>query len=97
MNKWNISEAKTKFTKLLASCEHDPQIICNRHKPVGVVINIKYFEELMKLKTASDRPTIAQMISEMKSINELEPEDIEFPGRVNRTTPFENAANEMDL
>ena len=98
MDKWKISEAKAQFTKLLTFSKNAPQIICNRDKPVSVVMNIKLFEELIKLRDASvHRPTIAEMLSEMESIKKLEPGGITIPKRMNRTNPFEESTDEMDL
>ena len=97
MKKWKISEAKAKFTDLLISCKKDPQIICNRENPVSAVINIALFEELMKLRKSQQRPTIAQLLSELEAINESEPLEIEVPPRQNRPNPFEGSTDEMAL
>ena len=58
MERWKISEAKAKLTALLTSCIKEPQIICNREKPVAAVINVKLFEELMQIKKEKKRPVI---------------------------------------
>lgn len=97
MHKWKISEAKAKITALLKFCEKEPQIICNREKPVGAVINMDLFEELMEYRKQKEIPTITQLLSELKSIKETEPSELEIPSRKNRPTPFEASKNEMAL
>lgn len=97
IQKWKISEAKTKFTELLKLCKQDPQIICNRERPVGAVININLFEELMELRKKHQKPTISQLLAELEAIKKAKPLDIEIPARQNRPTPFEENTDEMAL
>lgn len=89
MKKWKISEAKGQITQLLAACEAEPQMICNRDVPVGVVIKPQLFEQLMSLKNSAEIPTIKQLLAELEVIKKQEPEEIEIPPRTNRTTPLE--------
>ena len=97
MNKWNISEAKSRFTQVVVSSRHTPQIICKRDKPVSAIINIDLFNEFMALKENKNRPTIAQLLDELKVIRNAEQIDIEIPARHDRSNPFEETPDEMDL
>lgn len=97
MQKWKISEAKSKFTELLKLCKQNPQIICNRDRPVGAVINTNLFEELMALRKKHQKPTIAQLLTELEIIKKAKPLEIEIPARQNRQTPFEENTDEMAL
>jgi len=97
MERWKISEAKAKLTALLTSCIKEPQIICNREKPVAAVINLKLFEELMQIKKEERRPSIAKLIEELRSIQEIETGEIVISDRKNRSNPMETAKNEMAL
>ncbi len=97
MEKWKISEAKAKLTALLTSCIKEPQIICNREKPVAVVINIKLFEELMQIKKKERKPSMAELLEELRSIREIETVEIEIPERKDRANPMETTENEMAL
>lgn len=97
IKKWKISEAKAKFTELLKLCKQDPQIICNRDRPIGAVINTNLFEELMELREKNQNPTISQLIEELEAIKKAKPLEIEIPARQNRPTPFEENTDEMAL
>ncbi len=97
MEKWKISEAKAKLTALLTSCIKEPQIICNREKPVAVVINVKLFEELMQIKKKERKPSMAELLEELRSIREIETVEIEIPERKDRANPMETTENEMAL
>ena len=97
MNEWNISQAKSKFTQMVISSEEAPQIICNRGKPVGAMIHIDLFNELMALREKERKPTIAEMLEELKIIRESEPVEIDIPERRDRPNPFEETADEMAL
>ncbi len=97
MDRWKISEAKAKLTALLTSCIKEPQIICNREKPVAAVINVKLFEELMQIKKEKKRPSIAELLDELRSIREIETAEIVISDRKDRSNPMETAKNEMAL
>ncbi len=97
MNSWKISEAKARIAVLLQSCETEPQIICNRDKPVGAVINMDLFEELMEYRKQKETPTVMQLLRELDTIKEAEQSELKIPSRTNRPTPFEESANEMAL
>lgn len=97
MNRWKISEAKAKIAVLLRSCKKEPQIICNREKPVGALINMDLFEELMKYRKQKETPTIAELLTELELIKEVEVTELEIPARTNRPTPFEESADEMAM
>nr|MBC8362733.1 type II toxin-antitoxin system prevent-host-death family antitoxin [Candidatus Desulfatibia profunda] len=97
MRQWKISEAKARFTEVLSSCKTEPQIICNRQNPVGAVISVRLFEELMKLRNEQQKPTVAQLLSELESIKISEPSEIEIPPRKDRPNLFDRSADEMAL
>ncbi len=97
MDQWNISAAKAQFTRVISSSEKEPQIICNRGKPVSAVVHIDLFRELMTLSRKAGKPTIAQLLDELKTISESEPIDIQIPDRQNRQNPFEDEIDEMAL
>jgi prevent-host-death family protein len=97
MNKWKISEAKAKFTQLIVSSNQSPQIICNREKPISVVMDIRLFEELMALKQKQDKPTIAELLAKLHLINESERVDLEIPSRKDRPQALEEISDEMAL
>jgi len=97
MRKWKISEAKAKFTEMLSACESVPQIICKRDKAVGVLIPIRFFEELMELKKKHEKPSMADLIEELQTIMESETAEMEIPSRQDRTNPFEEHSDELAL
>ncbi|MFP4308071.1 MAG: type II toxin-antitoxin system Phd/YefM family antitoxin [Desulfococcaceae bacterium] len=97
MNEWSISQAKENFSRIIASSEESPQIIRRRGKPVSAVIPIQLFNELMSLRDKTPRPTIAELLEELKGIQESDPVDLEVPERWDRPNPFEDEADEMDL
>lgn len=95
MRKWKVSEAKAKLSALLSSCGKEPQLICNREKPVAAVLNIKLFNEFVKLKETQNEPTISDLLEELRSIQRIEIQDLEIPVRRNRINTFESESNEL--
>ncbi len=97
MNQWNISEAKAKFAQVVLSSGETPQIICNRGKPISAMIRIDLFHELMALRRKSEKPTVAELLDELKDIRRFETVDIEIPLRRDRPNPIEDPSDEMAL
>ena len=97
MDRWNIAEAKAKFTQVVDSSRDSPQIICKRNKPVSAIVHIDLFSKLMRLGENEKKPTIAQLLDELKDIRQTEDIDIEIPERRDRPNPFEETPDEMAL
>jgi len=93
MERWKISEAKAKFTALLGSCQKGPQIICNRERPVAVVIDVKLFDEVLELGKAQQKPSIAELLEELQSIQQSETSEIEIPLRQDRPNPIQDVSD----
>jgi len=86
--KWKISEAKAKFSELVAKGQTEPQIIVNRERPVAVLIDVQRFRRFEKLWQENERPKVRDFLREIREINEEE-EDLKIPPRVNReNTPM---------
>lgn len=97
MKDWSISQAKAKFTKVIVSSEESPQIICNRGKPVSAVIHIELFKELLALKDKQRKPTVSELLADLKVLQKTDPVEIDIPERRDRPNPLEDTSNEMDL
>jgi len=81
MKTWTSNEAKTRLDEILDFCVLEPQIISKKDKPFGVVVNIAFFDDLMKLR---EKPTIAELLEELREIKKIETDDIEIPERMDR-------------
>ncbi len=81
MKTWTSDEAKTRLDEILEFCILEPQIISKKDKPLGVIVNIAFFEDMMKL---GEKPTIAELLEELREIKKIETDDIEIPERMDR-------------
>jgi len=81
MKTWTSDEAKTRLDEILEFCILEPQIISKKDKPLGVIVNIAFFEDMMKL---GEKPTIAELLEELSEIKKIESDDIEIPERMDR-------------
>ena len=81
--KWKISEAKARFSELVAEGKIEPQVIMNRERPVAVLMEFKAFEELQSLHHERKRPKVGDLLEELREIN-LEEEDLMIISRMNR-------------
>ena len=46
---WKIANAKSQFSELISQAEKEPQVVCNREKPVAVVLNFDEYNRLRDL------------------------------------------------
>lgn len=81
MKTWTSEEAKTRLDEILDFCVLEPQIISKKDKPLGVIIHIALFEDMMKL---GEKPTIAELLEELSEIKKIETDEIEIPERTDR-------------
>ncbi len=95
MKTWTIHDAQSRFTDMLQSSSKEPQIICDRDKAVGVLVNITFFQEFVDRKKRSYRPTIEELLDELDEIMTEAPIDIEIPERQDRPNSLFEAADEI--
>ncbi|MDM8524955.1 type II toxin-antitoxin system Phd/YefM family antitoxin [Desulfococcaceae bacterium HSG8] len=82
MKTWTSDEAGTRLDEILDFCIQEPQLISKKNRPSGVIINIAFFEELMRFW---QKPTIADLLDELGEIKMHETDDIEIPERTDRS------------
>ena len=87
MKEWKIAEAKAKLSEMVASSIEEPQLLYNRKKPVAAVISMQEYEEFLAYKKAQKKPTMAEMLEELRKINQIEEDFGELPPRTNRPMP----------
>ena len=95
MKTWTIYDAKDRFTEVVQSCSEEPQIVYDHGQPVGVMIGVTLFNELIELQHRQPRPTIAELLDELTDIMEHEPVEIEIPDRQDRSHPLIEATDEV--
>ncbi|MFU8848924.1 MAG: hypothetical protein ACNA77_09455 [Opitutales bacterium] len=39
MKDWKVSEAKARLSEVVGRCAEEPQVLCNRKKPVAALID----------------------------------------------------------
>jgi len=59
MRTWTVTDVKDRFAEIMRACLQEPQIVYDQNKPVSVVVDIDFFNQLMNLRARQARPTIA--------------------------------------
>lgn len=88
MQKWELKAAGTDLRRVLEASSVSPQLICEDGKPLGVVIDVLLYEELMSLRSSEKRPTIAELLEELAAIQSKNPVELEISPRKDRYNPF---------
>jgi prevent-host-death family protein len=63
---WNIAQAKQQFSEVVRLSAQEPQVICNRDKPVAVLINADEFEAFQQWRAGQHEPTLAAQFAESR-------------------------------
>jgi prevent-host-death family protein len=92
MKTWRISEAKAQFSAVLRDAAEKPQIICRRGRPEAAVLDIATYRDLSRNRDDRDRPTVSQLLAELRDIQNREGAIIEVPEQVDRKNPFDEEA-----
>ncbi len=85
MNEWKISEAKARFSEMVARVREAPQIIFHRNRPVAAVVRVEDLDVLRACREESERPSLRELLEEVQGIRDEG--DLEIPPRRNRVMP----------
>lgn len=88
MAAWKIAEAKARFSAVVRASQSEPQVICNRGRPVSALVSIDIYDELVAARREAARPTVAELLDELAEIRRAEPVDVEVPARADRPNPL---------
>ena len=83
MNKWKISGAKAKLSKVIELGHKEPQMIVNRDNPVAVLMGIEDFNKFEEFQQKTSKPSVQELLSELQEINRNE-DDLDLPLRTDR-------------
>ena len=95
MKTWTLREAQNQFIDLVESCSQEPQILFTHGQPVAAVVNIEIFNEFWSFFQTRERPTIAELIRELRDIQQEEDIELELPERQDRPNPLLEMSNEV--
>ncbi|MDZ7289588.1 MAG: type II toxin-antitoxin system Phd/YefM family antitoxin [candidate division KSB1 bacterium] len=84
MGTWTVTDVKDRFAEIIRASLQEPQIVYEQNKPVSVVVDVNFFNQLMDLRARQARPTIAELLDELREIHQSEPVEIEVPTRQDR-------------
>jgi PHD/YefM family antitoxin component YafN of YafNO toxin-antitoxin module len=84
MRTWTVTDVKDRFAEIMRASLQEPQIVYEQNKPVSVVVEVNFFNQLMNLRARQPRLTIAELLEELREIHKSEPVEIEAPTRQDR-------------
>jgi prevent-host-death family protein len=85
MKTWTINDAQSHFIEVLESSTQEPQIIAADGEPVAALVDIGLFKELIAFQ---QRPTIAELLAELREIQAEDPIELDLPARQDRPNPL---------
>jgi len=88
IEKWEIDDAQKDLKKVIDASSQTPQLIYEHGKPLGAIIDILLFRELMTLRKRQSVPSIAELLDELSKIQIDDPIDLEITPREDRDNPL---------
>lgn len=86
--RWKVAEAKQRFSELLRKAEKEPQLIYNRDRLVGAVIDPETLEAIRTWSAKHQRIPLAKALEELRQLASKENYKFEFPSREDRPNPI---------
>jgi prevent-host-death family protein len=82
--RWKVSEAKQRFSDVVKSAAHEPQLIFNRNRLVAAIVDGETLKAFEDWRTAQERVTLADRFDELRVLIEKEDYDLAIPERRDR-------------
>ena len=95
MKTWTLSEAQSHFADVVESCSSEPQILATHGRPVAALVDFGLFSEFLHFREARERPTIKELLADLRQIQTQEPVEIEPPDRQDRPNPILEMSDEL--
>lgn len=95
MKTWTLSEAQSHFTDVVESCSREPQILATHGQPVAALVDFGLFNEFLHFRETRERPTIKELLAELRRIQMQEPVEIELPERQDRPNSLLEMSDEL--
>ena len=92
-----MSDAKDRLPEIFRLCLKEPQIVYDQNQPIGVIVDVKYFNEFMNSHDSLHRPTITELLDELREIHKLESVEIDVPPRQDRPNILIEDEDELSL
>lgn len=85
---WSVAEAKQRLSALLRDSAREPQRIYNRSRLVAVVVDPQSFDKFAAWRKQQEAGSIAEALSELRSICAETGYRLRVPRRRNRRNAF---------
>lgn len=90
--KWNVAEAKEKFSQMIREAADNPQFIFSRDRLVAAVVSPEAFREFQSWQEGE---SLAEAFIELRTLCAEESYILEVPQRVDRANDFANALDDV--
>ncbi|PWU19122.1 MAG: prevent-host-death protein [Candidatus Rokuibacteriota bacterium] len=84
--RWNIGEAKQRFSEVVRRAANEPQLICNRERVVAAVVNADAAANLESIRARASQRSLADAFQECRELLARERYTLKVPTRRNRRT-----------
>ncbi len=91
---WNIAEAKQRLSEVVRAAREEPQLICNRGRPVAALLDIDEFERFRVWRDSGPRTgSLADAFVEVRAVMVDEGYELWIPPRSDRDSGFDLAGD----
>jgi hypothetical protein len=97
MKTWTLTDAQKQLIDIVEASSQEPQILATHGHPIAAVIDFTLFNELIVFQQTQQRPTIAELIEELREIQQQESIELEIPDRQDRPNSLVEMSDELCL
>ena len=85
MKTWTLDDVQVHFIEILQSSSQEPQVIADRGRPIAALVDFELFNEFLAYR---QRPTLADLLTELGEIQAASPVELDLPDRRDRPNPL---------
>jgi prevent-host-death family protein len=93
--RWNIAEAKQKFSDVVRQSAEEPQLIYNRERPVAAIVDAETFLAFQAWREREAHRSLGQAFAEFRRLCGEEGAELKIPPRSDRPNLFASELDEL--
>jgi len=86
--RWNVADAKQRFSEVVRSVKDEPQLIFNRDRLVAAVVDAESWQAFQAWQTRQRQVSLAEAFDELRHMAAEESYELEVPERLDRANDF---------
>ena len=93
--RWKVSEAKQRFSDVVKSAAHEPQLIFNRDRLVAAIVDGETLKAFEDWRAGHERASLADRFADLRTLMAEEDYDLATPERRDRKNAMADTLDDI--